>query len=421
MMSAARAHAFFRVLFVLLGVPLWAQVDKPVTKPAAGQEPIEKPLSDAKDATPSDFARFVAEGDGGHFDTAITTYRNKDGVTLRLFAAVHIADAQHYAALQQRFHTCGRLLYELVGPEDYRPKKGEARGGFISMLQQGMKNGLELEFQLDGVDYGAANFVHADMTPEEFASSMEERGESLLLMMWQIGMNAQKEMMSKHADDESEDGAEPSKPVDIVEAFRSGEGRHQLRLMMAAQLEGLEAASSGAGSTLLEGRNEKCLAVLQREIAAGQKDLGIYYGAAHFGHMEKRLTEDLGFQKIDHEWLVAWDCKKRADPKVDRELWKLRRKAKADVAGLQKAAAEWLVDGAKDGAVPTVVMLSEKFAGRDAYWSGAQQDPWGRDYVFHVVHFGCDVQCLGEDGAAGTADDIRALSPREWLKLERSR
>src|SRR5262245_12544082 len=108
------------------------------------QEPEEQPgkqqPTGAQDRTPSDLASFVAVGDGGHFDTAITTYRNDAGAEVKLFAAVHIADAALYAALQQRFTQCDALLYELVGPEDYRPVRGEGgTGSFISMLQTGLK------------------------------------------------------------------------------------------------------------------------------------------------------------------------------------------------------------------------------------------------------------------------------------------
>ena len=143
--------------------------------------------TDAQDKIPSDFARFVTVGDGGHFDTAITTY-HKDGVELVLYGAVHIADKACFEALNARFRGCDVLLYELVGPEDYRPTPDREQKGFnpVALLQQGLKNGLQLSFQLDEIDYLAPNFVHADMTPQEFESSMSERGESLLSIMFEM-------------------------------------------------------------------------------------------------------------------------------------------------------------------------------------------------------------------------------------------
>ena len=35
-------------------------------------------------------------------------------------------------------------------------------------------------FQLDGIDYNAGNFVHADLDTETFHRMQEERGESIL-------------------------------------------------------------------------------------------------------------------------------------------------------------------------------------------------------------------------------------------------
>src|SRR5436190_1054916 len=76
------------------------------------------------------------------------------------------------------------------------PKDGrrESGGNPVSALQLGMKSMLELEFQLERVDYTKENFVHADMSPEEFAKSMSERGESFLQMFFRMmnqGMAAQ--------------------------------------------------------------------------------------------------------------------------------------------------------------------------------------------------------------------------------------
>ena len=382
--------------------------------------------TDAKDKIPSDFARFVAVGDGGHFDTAITTYRNAAGVEVRLFAAVHIADAALYAALQERFAACDALLYELVGPEDYRPKRGEGgTGSFVSLLQNGLKSGLELEFQLDGIDYSAPNFVHADMTPQEFEHSMSERGETLLGLIWKMSLKS-----TQVAPDGN--GAAPGGPsFDLVKAFRSGEGRHRLRVMLASQLEQLEAVAAGAGddgkgSTLLEGRNEKCLEVLQREIAAGKKKLGIYYGAAHLTHMERRLCDDLGFHKVDHEWLLAWDCTPRPDPKVDRELWAARRQAKAQIAAIAAAVDAWLRATHGEGA-PTFAQLQQPGADGQPYYGGPTQDPWGHDYViqWYAATPNVDVQSLGQDGvadaSAGRGDDLHSASLRDLARMRRGR
>ena len=381
---------------------------------------------DAPDAIPSDFVRFVEAGDGGRLETAITRYR-KDDVEVTFYAAVHIADAACYAALNDRFTACDALLYELVAAPDARPGKGRQERGFspVSLLQRGLKTSLELAFQLDEIDYQAKNFVHADMTPQEFEHSMAERGESMLSIMWdmmQQGARQQRAQAGDGDDDDDDggegdggDGATKTKPFDLVAAFRSGEGRHLLRMTFGRQLEQVESMMAGGkGTTLLEGRNEKCLEVLRRELAAGKKRLGVYYGAAHFPHMERRLVEDLGFAKAGHEWLVAWDCRKRPDPKLDRELIQRRQLAKAQLADLIAAAKDIrLMRGAEP--VPSAAdVVAWRDDGGMLIYAGPAQDPWGQDYVIRKRSQGTrwEAASAGQDKAMGTDDDLVVIEPR---------
>ena len=373
---------------------------------------------DAPDAIPSDFVRFVEAGDGGRLETAITRYR-KDDVEVTFFAAVHIADAACYAALNDRFTTCDALLYELVAAPDARPAKGQRERGFspVSLLQRGMKTSLELAFQLDEIDYQAANFVHADMTPQEFEQSMSERGESMLSMMFDMMQQTARQQRAQ-ADERDGDGdgaAAAAKPFDLVAAFRSGEGRHLLRMTFGRQLEQVEGMMAGGkGSTLLEGRNEKCLEVLQRELQAGKKRLGVYYGAAHFPHMERRLVEDLGFAKAGHEWLVAWDCKKRPDPKLDRELIRRRQLAKAQLADLIDAAKSVRVARGAEPVPTAAELVAWRDDGGAPIYIGPMQDPWGQDYVVRKRPQGTrwEAASAGQDKAMGTDDDLVVIEPR---------
>ena len=77
------------------------------------------------------------------------------------------------------------MLYELVAPEESSvPRPGDPAGSHpISLLQNGMKDLLGLEFQLKGIDYTRKNMVHADMSPDQFAESMRKRGESTMTML----------------------------------------------------------------------------------------------------------------------------------------------------------------------------------------------------------------------------------------------
>src|SRR6476646_5454534 len=51
---------------------------------------------------PKKFMRFVDDGhSGGKFETAVVTYRNKDGATVRLIGAIHIGEKSYYDALNK--------------------------------------------------------------------------------------------------------------------------------------------------------------------------------------------------------------------------------------------------------------------------------------------------------------------------------
>ena len=381
-----------------------------VTVVCAQVEPAPAKPSDGQTTTPSDFARFVAVGDGGHFDTAITTYRKGD-VEVVLYGAVHIADQACYRALNRRFEGCDVLLYELVAEENARPTKRSKREGFspISALQQALKNGLQLSFQLDEIDYSVDNFVHADMTPREFQSSMTERGESLLSIMYKMMLDGSDRQREK------QEAGEQAPEVDLVQAFRTGEGRHMIRMSFAQQLEAMEMmAAGGEGSTLLEGRNEKCLKVLRREIGKGHKRLGVYYGAAHLPHMEQRLVEDMGFQKVRHEWLQAWDCRRRSDGDVGLDEVAKRRACKLQLLKLAKAGKAWRALKGADAGPPTDLRLLRELErdGAPAY-AGPIEDPWGTAYRVELRSGKqlWQARSAGPDRRFGTRDDLRMREP----------
>ena len=65
------------------------------------------------------------------------------------------------------------MLYELVAPQGTRIPKGAKPGNHpVAMLQNGLKDMLGLEHQLQYIDYTENNMVHADMSPDELLKSM---------------------------------------------------------------------------------------------------------------------------------------------------------------------------------------------------------------------------------------------------------
>src|SRR5690349_4582711 len=190
------------------------------------------------------FLRFVEGRDGGRLETGVATYKNDQGVTLTLIGAVHVADAGYYQALKKDYQKYDALLYEMVKPADIgAPDKEEANGiSFVQILQKGLKMFLDLDYQLDGIDYQAKNFVHADLTAEEFNRMQDERGESIFGLMLQQMM---KELMK------GDDGkAQDIDPMELLAALGSEDSARKLKLILARQFENMDEMVAG-----LEGPN----------------------------------------------------------------------------------------------------------------------------------------------------------------------
>ncbi len=261
----------------------------------------------AADAPKDSFMRFVDDNDGGgKLQTAITTYRNADGVTVHLVGAVHVGEAGYYQGLNKTFATYDALLYELIKPKDSAvPSPNAPSNSLLSMFQRFLKDMLDLTFQLDQINYGAKNFIHADLDAETFAKMQEERGESFLTLMLRQILNEMANPRTNQPD--------ISLP-EILVALTSPDRARHFKLILGRQFEDIETRMAGFegpdGSVLVTERNKAAIKVLQTTIAAGKKNIGIFYGAAHMKDMEKRVVE-LGFKKTGVEWRTAWDMTPR--------------------------------------------------------------------------------------------------------------
>src|SRR5947199_12972 len=80
-----------------------------------------------------------------------------EGTIGQLVGPVHIADTGYYEALNKKFEGYDALLYEMVKPKDMgAPGRDREQANGISLvhiLQKGMKTFLDLDYQLDGIDY----------------------------------------------------------------------------------------------------------------------------------------------------------------------------------------------------------------------------------------------------------------------------
>jgi hypothetical protein len=302
---------FLAMLFVPL-VPALRAAEPAKAKPA-GKPQAAKPKPD------SVFLRLTRDGDRPvALETAITRLTAKDGprkgIIVDLVGAVHIGEKGYYEQLNREFKGYDVVLYELVAPEGTRiPKGGKREGGDhpLSMLQKGMKDLLELEFQLDQIDYTRKNFVHADMSPDQFAKSMKDRGESitgLFLRMFGYAMAKQGE------------GSGNMNDFSLLAALLDKNRALALKRVMAEQFQDMEGMTAVLGdSTLISQRNKAALEVLRKQIAAGKRRIAIFYGAGHMPDFQTRLEKDFHLSPAGTRWLVAWDLKDRnSNPKRQR-------------------------------------------------------------------------------------------------------
>jgi len=274
---------------------------------------------------PTRFIRVDEDDAAARLQTGVTRYQ-KDGTVVDLIGAVHIADKAYYEQLNTRFESYDALLFEMVGGDQIAaatpaadPQTDEAEPAAVAGLQQiytMVSRFLKLTGQSTVIDYTAKNFVHADLTHDEFEKMQAERGETVLGFA----------MAASGGEDAKAGQPDVAK---LMQAMLAGSTNAlKLELVHTLGQGGDQIASFAGESVIITDRNQRAIEVMEREIEAGKSKLGIFYGAAHFPDMEKRLLEK-GFVKGEHEWLTAWDIPK-PQPKP---------KEKAPAPGKEKEAA----------------------------------------------------------------------------------
>lgn len=259
------------------------------------------------------FLKFVDDGHGGgKLEAAIVTYRNRQGVTVHLVSALHVAEPSFYAGLDKTFKTYDVLLYEMIKPKGAPPPQpGQKSTSTVSMIQRFLKDTLKLDFQLDDIDYSQQNFVNADLDYETFSKLQSERGESIVGIMIQSMLREWTKEMT------GEDNSKASQMTlfDLLAALKAPDRPRQLKLLMAKQFDDIEDQMSGLtgpnGSVIITERNKAAIAEVKQQIDEGKKNIGLFYGAGHMRDMEERLLA-MGFHRTGIEWRVGWDMTEKA-------------------------------------------------------------------------------------------------------------
>ena len=260
----------------------------------------------AQDKAP-EFARVDQDADKRPraLQMSVASYVPADGdrlLQVDLVGAIHIGDPSYYAELNDRFRDYDVLLYELIAPEGgVSSNRLEKRKGVLSSTQIGMTKMLDLSFQLDEVDYDAANFVHADLSPEELRASMEERGESLYVYFWRIFFAT----LNEYAKDPL-----GLRDMEMLSGMLSANEDNSFKVMIAYEMTNLDSVEDMLGddssNAVIGARNQRAVDVLKREIEAGARRIGIFYGVAHMPDLEERLIDQLGLSWDSTDWVDAW-------------------------------------------------------------------------------------------------------------------
>ncbi len=259
------------------------------------------------EGTAPEFARVDVNADGRPraLQMSIATYVPRTGdrlIAVDLVGAIHIGDPAYYAELNRRFEDYDVLLYELIAPTDaVRNDRLDERKGILSTTQVGMTKLLDLSFQLDEIKYDAANFVHADLTPKELRASMEERGESLYVYFWRLFFAT----LNEYAKDPL-----GLRDMQMLSGMVAAGEDDSFKTMVAYEMTDLDAVQNMLGddsdNAVIGARNQRAIDVLNREIEAGAKSIGIFYGVAHMPDLEERLIEQLDLTYDRTDWVDAW-------------------------------------------------------------------------------------------------------------------
>lgn len=248
-------------------------------------------------------------------DTAVTTYRSPSagGVTVDLIGAVHIGEREYYEELNRRFDQYDVLLYELVASDNTVIPRGGKREGRnpVAMLQDSAKNMLGLQSQLELVDYTKSHFVRADMTPTQIADKMAERGETAFTVALSTLADVMRQQNLAAREAAKQPDAEVDEELSLFDLIGNPLKMKQIMAEQFVKTGSLDQSLGGSlNQMLVIDRNAEALRGLQKQTAAGNKKIGIFYGAAHMPDFEKRLTLDFGLQKGDQAWIVAWDLQR---------------------------------------------------------------------------------------------------------------
>ena len=228
-----------------------------------------------------------------------------------LYGAIHFADPDYYAKLNHFFTQYDTVLVEMVLPkgktldnvtQNGRNDAVKIQGplDLFALFQERGAKLLGLTSQLDAIDYGADNFLLADIDSETFVASFVEN-ETFSDFFAKLASD----LFAYQIDDE-EAAAQTAEWLALLYAR---DVKLSAKRILARTLT--EEITNGFyfEETLLHQRNRVVLERLKECLDRGDKKIAIFYGVAHLPELVEKIQSDFSFSETSRRWIAAWSMK----------------------------------------------------------------------------------------------------------------
>lgn len=282
--------------------------------------------TEVDEAPPGDgeFVRYLEGAETQQLQTGIVRYV-REGQIVDLVGAVHLADAAYFDALNAQLAQYEVVLYEMVGGEfSTREERADEADPDLAQIQ--MAHGivhrvLGMEYQTEGIDYDRPNFIHADVDWEQYQDLMTARNQSLATLFQRALALTQNGEGPAILTDEAAGNRMLSGLLSGLATGNATQLKRSLAPMLGEAEALIDEIEGEDGTVLVTERNKVVMAILDRELNRGRREVAIFYGAGHFPDLERRLLAD-GFQRQAGVWITAWEI---AEPKPGESapnLWR---------------------------------------------------------------------------------------------------
>lgn len=251
--------------------------------------------------TPKSFLQIRAHGENeSSLDIATLLYEEPStGRRIYLVGAVHIANEQFFRDLQSILDSMDLVLWEGVGGSEKPSREAVERFDVLFKAQQLLKNLLNLDFQLEKMQYKRGFWKNCDVSANVLQAELKRRNLEIIpnekIVQGLLGA--------------------VFRVIDPAKLPRDENTAREYRALVApflAEMSDPESmfakiGASGLKDVILDYRNRFVMDELKKVLAVpGPSRIAIFYGAGHFPGMDKILREELKLRFRATHWVPAW-------------------------------------------------------------------------------------------------------------------